>query len=213
MIPAESVWGQILFQISAHRSFIYGFTVKALDSTGSLIPGLVLEYESLDPEIAVVNPTYGTVKTQQPGEVRVVARTTAYGVSRADTMLFTVTLPVVHGVAIKPDPDDGPPTVGPKTVRIRPGGYVFWLNQTADSVSVSFDDPASAARIEDICAGIGGAYPAHCDSGNIAPFMSNTVSNFLESTRGRQFTEPGIYTFHIEPLGFTGRVIVGETLQ
>ena len=212
MSTLQSVAGLLLFQVFAHRSFPNGFTVRALDSTGSLIPGLVLEYESLDPDIAAVNPTFGTVKTQQPGEARIVARTTAYGVTRADTMLFTVTLPVVHGVLIQPGPNNGPPTIGPKTVRIIPGGYVFWFNQTADSVSVSFDDPASAASIEDICAAIGGAFPAHCASGSIAPFMSKT-SNFVENTRGRQFTEPGIYTFHIEPLGFTGQVVVGETPQ
>lgn len=209
MIPLESVAGQLLFQVFAHRNFTNGLTVQALDPTGGLIPGLALEYESLDPEVATVQPTSGGVKTQQPGEARIVARTTAYGVTRADTLVFTVTPAVIHGVLIQPGPNNGPPTVGPKGVVIRPGGYVFWYNTTPDSVSVSFDDPASAARIEDICAAIGGPFPAHCGFGNIAPFMSKT-NNFVENTRGRQFTEPGIYTFHIEPLGFTGRVIVSE---
>jgi hypothetical protein len=209
LLPTQSIEGQILFAYS-NRTFQPGLTVKALDATGGLIPGLALEYESLDPEIATVNPTTGSVKTYELGEVRVVVRTTAYGVSKADTMAVTVTLPVIHGVLIQPGADNGAPTVDPKGVVVRPGGYVFWVNRTADSVSVVFDDPASAEQIEDICAGIGGAYPAHCGSGNIPPFMSKTGS-FFEKTRGRQFAEPGTYTFRIEPLGVTGRVIVSET--
>ncbi|HEY9479988.1 MAG TPA: hypothetical protein VIP79_07850, partial [Gemmatimonadaceae bacterium] len=202
--------GQILFSLSG-RSFQSGLTVSALDSTGASITGLALEYESLDPEIAEVSRR-GSVATRQPGEVRAVARTSAYGVTKADTMVFTVTVPVINGVLVEPGPSNGPPRVGATTVRIRPGGYVFWTNQTADSVSVSFDDPASAAQIADICSGIGGAYPVHCGSGNIPPFMS-TTNNFFEDTRGRQFMEPGSYAFRIEPLGVTGLVIVSETLQ
>lgn len=202
--------GQVLF-FFANRSFANGITVVALDSTGASITGLALDYASLDPDIAQVSRT-GTVAALQPGEVRVVARTTAYGVTKADTMVFTVTLPIINGVLVAPGPSNGPPSVSATTVRIRPGGYVFWYNSTADSVSVSFDDPASAGQIADICSGIGAAYPVHCDSGNIRPFMS-TTNDFFEDTRGRQFMEPGSYTYRIEPLGITGRVIVSETLQ
>ena len=204
--------GQILFAIAANRVLTNGIPpVSALDSTGASITGLALEYASLDPDIAQVSRS-GAVAALQPGEVRVVARTTAYGVTKADTMVFTVTMPIINGVLVAPGPSNGPPSVSATTVRIRPGGYVFWTNQTADSVSVSFDDPAGAGQIADICSGIGGAYPVHCDSGNIPPFMS-TANDFFEDTRGRQFMEPGSYTYRIEPLGVTGQVIVSETLQ
>lgn len=211
MAPLQSVLGQLLFLLSSGRSFQPGFQVKALDPEGSPIPGLVMEYESLDPEIASVNPIFGNVTVLQPGDVRVVVRTTAYGVSKADTTVFTATLPLINSVMIEPGPNDGPPTVKPTTLMVRPGGYVFWSNLTLDSVSVTFDDPASATVIDDLCTGLGAVYPAHCDAGNIAPFMSD-ANSFYDNTRGRRFMELGRYTFHIEPLGVAGQVIVSETL-
>jgi plastocyanin len=211
MVPLQSVLGQVLFLFASGRSFQPAFDLKTLDSEGNQIPGLVVEYESLDPDIATLHPVYGNVTLLQPGEARVVARTTAYGVTIADTTVFTVTLPVINAVSIQPGAEDGPPTVQPKTLTVRPGGYVFWSNLSSDSVSVTFDDPASAGAIEDICSAFGATYPAHCDSGNIAPFMSD-ANSFFENTRGRHFTEPGTYTFHIEPLGVTGKVVVTETL-
>ena len=211
MVPLQSVLGQVLFALSSGRSFQPAFDLKTLDSEGNPIPGLAVEYESLDPDIATLEPVYGNVTLLQPGEVRVVARTTAYGATIADTTVFTVTLPVINAVIIQPGAEDGPPTVQPKSLTVRPGGYVFWSNFTSDSVSVTFDDPASAGPIEDICSALGPIYPAHCDSGNIAPFMSD-ASSFFENTRGRHFTEPGTYTFHIEPLGVSGKVVVTETL-
>lgn len=211
MVPVQSIPGLVLFLLSSGRSFQPEYTVKALDPVGNPIPGLVMAYESLDPDIADIHPVFGHATLLQPGEARVVVRTTAYGVSKADTTVFTVTLPLINAVIIEPGPEDGPPTVSPKTLMVRPGGYVFWKNLTSDSVSVTFDDPASAAQIEEICTGLGGTYPAHCDSGNISPFMTD-ASSFYDNTRGRRFMEPGRYTFHIEPLGVTGQVIVTETL-
>ena len=211
MVPLQSVLGQILFALSSGRSFQPAFDLKTLDSEGNPIPGLAVEYESLDPDIVTLEPTFGSITLLQPGDARVVVRTTAYGVSIADTTVFTVTLPLINAVAIQPGAQDSPPTVQPKTLTVRPGGYVFWSNTTADSVSVTFDDPENAHGIEEICSALGATFPAHCDSGNIAPFMSDEGS-FFQNTRGRQFTEPGTYTFHIEPLGVTGKVVVTETL-
>ena len=211
MVPLQSVLGQILFALSSGRSFQPAFDLKTLDSEGNPIPGLAVDYESLDPDIVTLHPTFGTITLLQPGDARVVVRTTAYGVSIADTTVFTVTLPMINAVAIQPGAQDSPPTVQPKTLTVRPGGYVFWSNTTADSVSVTFDDPENAHGIEEICSALGATFPAHCDSGNIAPFMSDEGS-FFQNTRGRHFTEPGTYTFHIEPLGVTGKVVVTETL-
>ncbi len=212
MVPIPgSTYGQLFFLFASGRSFQPAITVKALDPDGNPIPGLSIEYESLDPEVVHVDPVRGKIGLLQPGEARLVARTTAYGVTRADTTLFTVTLPLINGVLIQPGPNGGPPTVTSKSMVIRPGGYVFWTNQTPDSLRVTFDNPASAERIEELCTALGDAYPAHCESGNIRPFMSDANSPF-DNTRGRQFKEPGSYTFHIEPLGITGRVVVTETL-
>ena len=210
MIPISGTLGRALFQASGVR-FIPTLAPRMLDANGAPIPGLVLRYQSLNPDVASINPRLGSISLLQPAEVAMVVRTTAYGITKADTARFTVTLPIVHGVIISPGPDGAPPTVAPGTVTIRPGGYVFWSNLSADSVSVTFDDPASAGQIAEICAAQGAARPAHCGSGNIPSFMSKTNS-FLEHTRGRQFVGPGSYPFRIEPLGVTGRVIVADAL-
>lgn len=209
--PVSSLWGQYLFVIASGRSFQPAFNLKALDPDGNPVPGLTIEYESLDPDVVSINPVSGSLSLAQPGEARLIARTTAYGVTRADTALFTVTLPLINGIMVQPGLNGGVPTVTSTTVLIRPGGYVFWSNLTSDSVRVTFDDPAGAARVEEICTAFGDRYPAHCDSGSIAPFMSNRNS-FYDHTRGRRFMESGRYTFHVEPLGITGQVIVTETL-
>jgi hypothetical protein len=211
MTSLESVFGQLLFYLASGRSFQPAFNLKALDPDGNPVPGLAIEYESLDPDVARIDPVMGNIGLIQPGEARVVARTTAYGVTMADTTLFTVTLPMIEGIWILRGPEGQPPTVTSKKVLIRPGGYVFWTNNTPDSVRVTFDDPASAERIEEICTAFGGTYPAQCESGNMAPFTGGE-SSFQDNTRGRQFKEPGSYTFHIEPLGITGQVVVTETL-
>lgn len=212
MVAAQSTVGQLLFLLANGRSFQPTFTVRALDAESNSISDLLMEYEALEPEIADIHPTTGHVTLLRPGNARIVVRTTAYGVSKEDTAEFTVTLPVINGIMIQPGVgEDAPPTVSSQSLMVRPGGYVFWTNLTSDSVSVTFDDPASAAKIDELCTALGPAYPAHCDSGNIPPFMSDHNS-FYDHTRGRRFMEPGTYTFHIEPLGVTGQVIVTETL-
>jgi hypothetical protein len=212
MFSRGSTLGWPLLLIASRGAFIFlpAVRVTALDAAGNPIPGLAIEYESLDPDIAYIDPASGVVNLIQPGEARVVARTTAYGVTAADTTLFTVTLPAVNGVGISPGLDGGPPTVTSRTVVVRPGGYVFWANQTPDSVRVTFDDPASAERIEELCTAFGGPYPAYCESGDISQFSGQDFSVF-STTRGRRFTRPGRYAYHIEPLGITGEVVVTET--
>src|SRR5690606_21499055 len=57
-------------------------TPRALDPIGTPIPGLVIEYASLDPTILRVNRFTGALTTAgAPGQVQLTARTTAYGVT------------------------------------------------------------------------------------------------------------------------------------
>ena len=210
MISLQSIFGQILFTMATGQSFQPAYSVRALDASGNAIPDLRIEYESLDPDTALVHPVFGHITLSQPGTARIVARTTAYGVSRADTTVFTVTLPVINGVLIQPGRRGAPATAQPSTLTVRPGGYVTWPNLTQDSVSITFDDPTGATAIEEYCTAFGGE---HCEGGDISNYMS--VSPFAlvdRSTRGRQFLEPGTFTWRIEPLGITGRVIVTETV-
>jgi len=85
---------------------------RALDDAGNPIPGLVVEYTSLGPAIVqfVPNGLYdiedvpawaqGTLDARRPGQVRLVARTTAYGVTKADTVTYTTTQPITHTIVV-----------------------------------------------------------------------------------------------------------------
>ena len=209
MFPSQAFWGFIIINNYAPEignDLFPRLSLRALDANGEPISGLAIEYESLDPDIVVVEPTNGSVSLpHQPGEARVVARTMAYGISKADTARFTATLPRLHGVVIRPGSNNGPPIVAPKMVTIRPGGYVVWTNLTTDSVSVTFDEPAGATAIAQLCA----ALAVFCKGGDIPRFMG---TDYMDHSRLRQFVEPGSYTFHIEPLGVTGRVVVADAL-
>ena len=212
MFPREGFWGAaVLFRYAPGIALdlLPRLSLRALDANGNPISGLAIEYESLDPDIVAVDPTRGQISLPaQPGEARIVARTMAYGISKADTARFTVTLPRLHGVVIQPGRNNGPPIVALKMVMIRPGGYVVWSNLTTDSVSVTFDEPAGATAIAQLCA----ALAVLCKGGDIPRFMGATSNDYTNHSRLRQFVEPGSYTFHIEPLGVTGRVVVADAL-
>lgn len=208
MTTLEGFYGELLFLFSTGRSFLPTYTLRALDASGNEIYGLAFEYESLDPDTATIDPVNGGVTLIRPGQARIVARTTAYGVSRADTATFTVALPILNGAFIQPTVD-GSPALQPASLTVRAGGYVTWPNLTTDSVRIVFDDPAAASAIEEFCTAFGGAF---CESGDIANYMSEDPNAFFDRTRGRQFPEAGTYGYTVEPYGLTGRVVVTEAL-
>ena len=209
MTALQGFYGEILFLFSTGRSFAPAYTLNALDASGSPISGLAIEYEALDPDTATINPVYGVVTLVQPGQARIVARTTAYGVSLADTATFTVALPIINGAFIGSPFTGGPTALQPTSLTVRAGGYVTWPNLTSDSVSIVFDDPSAASAIEEFCTAFAGAF---CESGDIANYMSEDPNAFFDRTRGRQFREPGTYEYRVEPLGLTGRVVVTDAL-
>jgi len=212
MTPEQGATGAALIFFATQQWPFPRLTPRILDAQGNPMPWVPVEYESLDPDIVLVYPRDPALyPPQQPGTARIVMRATVYGVTMADTAHFTVTAPYIHGVIVRPSASGGPPDVAPKTPTIRAGGYVFFTNETADSVRVTFDDPASAGPTDVVCSAFGGGF---CGAGNIPNFMSTDTVTFgpsgnpLENTRGRQFTTPGTYAFHIEPLGVTGHIIV-----
>lgn len=179
---------------------------RALDRAGNLIRGLAIEYESLDPEVVPVERHTGEITIlSRPGQARVVARTTAYGISKADTVLFTVTFPIIQDVEIEAVPD-GPPAFTPSEVKIRPNGMVFWTSLSGGPVDVIFDAPANVAEITSLCIALGGAF---CGAGNISVFDGSS-GDALDQSRGRLFPVPGVYSYRSTLTGATGRVVVTD---
>lgn len=215
-IPLNASQGNILLR-QAGLIFRASLTTRTVDASGDPVTGLAIEYEALDPEMVRVHPTFGLQSVFRPGEAVIVARTRAYGVTRADTAHFTITTPAVNGILVQAGADGAPPVAEPLVVTVRPGGYVFWRNwirPTATPLSVTFDDPTNVEPIAELCAAHGADYPDFCSSGDIAPFATTTGNFFaaLETNRGRHFPVPGVYPFRIEPLGLAGRVIVSDVL-
>ena len=226
--PADAVLGMwTLTAAIANQQFVRGSgtnfqaypPLRALDVNDSTVTGLVIEYESLNPDVLTVHPRFGLRDRLQPGEAAIVVRTTAYGVTKVDTTHFTVTNPVITGVLLQEGAEGEPPVIRPRTILVRPGGFVFFTNLLMDSIRVTFDDPDAAGQIVELCTGIGETYPAMCDSGNIPNFRLddppsvNEIADFFDVARGRQFSTPGEYGYRIEPLGVTGTIIVSDVVQ
>lgn len=210
--PEEAVWGVWpleavvggVFLTMAGMNVRPGLVLRALNENGSPVSGLQVQYESLDPDIILVDGRGNVRNVDAPGTARLVARTYAYGAAYADTAVITVTPPQVHGIQLSAR-SDGTLVLEPTEVVIRPNGYVFWSNLTEKELDIVFDDPTNVADIPEVCATSG---EAMCGGGNIAPFDGS--GGLLNSARGRRFPVPGVYPFHSKLTGFTGKVIVTD---
>jgi len=194
----------------------FRLTPRAVDADSNSISGLAIEYASLDLAIGVADKYDGLVTLLRPGHVRFVARTTAYGITKADTAVFTVTLPIASDVWTE-QRLGGPTIFVPNEVRIASYGMVFWRSYLSDTADVTFDDPTNVieppaviCEFMDFLASYFGPGPA-CGAGNI--LLPNVAPPILvdESERTlqvRQFPVPGVYTYRSIRTGATGRVIV-----
>ena len=212
--PAEPIWailptaGAVLggfALLAAGINVSNTLTLRVLNENDAPVSGLQVRYESLDPDIVGVHPRTAAVTPVGVGEARVVARTFAYGVTLADTVTYTVLLPRVHGVPIVLD-QNGTPTITNPSVIVRPGGYVFWQNQTPEPIGVEFEDPSAASEIPEVCTTYG---EPMCGGGNIAAFSTTPpVPGLpLQGVRGRQFHTPGTYRYTVTG-GLQGEVVV-----
>jgi hypothetical protein len=192
--------------------------VRALDVHGATISGLQIAFASLDTAVATIDRGSGEVTLVHPGQVRLVAQTYAYGIAKVDTVRMTVTWPTGMDVEIHPGTGGVPAfqtlaQAGVSEMHIAPGGIVMWSNYSGDAVDLTFDDPANvAAPTTALCMflvdNIGpGAY---CGSGNVAvPANANPAddSSVLFTLRLRQFSVPGVYSYHTVN-GASSRIVV-----
>ncbi len=221
----------------AYHSTVMEFSVTAhaTDKMGTAITGLPIDYTSLDPTIikfASVLPSLATPVS--PGQTRLVARTMAYGIAKADTIMFTITMPVAMSVYAGVGPT-GAPAFVTEEVRIAPKGFVGWYNLGDDSVDVVFDDPAAAVAPPDhVCTAVfhffadqfspffGQSAHQPCAAGNVMipprppnPFRNDpNLGPFFEPGRApftsqfRQFPNVGVYPYRSMRTGAMGRVVV-----
>ncbi len=192
---------------------------RAQDQNGVMIPAseLLVEYRSLDPTIAEVDRRSGAVKLRRLGQARMVARTMVYGITKADTLLITVTWPAFATIPIFVI--DSGPAFRPTEIKIRPNGIVFWASTVDETVDVTFDDPAQvvtpSAALCDHPFMMAIGVVSLCGAGNTTvppyvhdPFNPEPLLLLLATARARQFPVPGVYSYRSTQTGASGRIIV-----
>jgi len=173
-------------------------SAEMLDVAGNMIPGLAVAFRSSDPTIAAVDPQSGTLTGMRPGRVMISASATAYGVSKVDTVLFTITMPIINDIVLTQTDST---TVGfvASRVTIRQGGTILFVDFTPQRVDMVFDDSTHVAQDSLIC---------KCGAGNIPPFGADTTNFFADITT-RSFPIAGTYTFHSTLVpGLSGKITV-----
>ena len=187
---------------------------RVADEAQVPITGLAVAYTSSDPLKATVNRNTGVVSGGiQPGHLQFYASAMAYGVRVADTVDFTITMPLGWQVSFKQSPlRDGGLVFVPHESVIAPGGAIEFFNSSLTPVDVTFDDPTLVVERNPT----GVRCPFGVDSGgvgNILPFGGQDVRiNFPGNCKSRRFPTPGVYPFRSTLNGATGRIIVTDAL-
>ncbi len=191
-------------------------TVRATDGNGAEISmdSLAVAYASTDTMVAMIDPVTGVITPQRVGRVTFIATATAYGVTKADTVPFTIGLPLSVSFMIETRVDahgDTVPVFPSAPAVIGVGGDVIWHNTTSLPVDVTFDDPTNVGQDDTLCTSFLGALApeAFCGVGNIAAWTVDTLpTGGTIITRVRQFLVPGTYHYRSTRYGTTGTIIV-----
>jgi hypothetical protein len=187
------------------------------DTAGNPIPMLLAMCESTDEAViqTFCNPFVTIIAPLRPGRAKLIATATAFGVTKADTVDYTVTMPPYAVVWLKRVPGTLGTTkiaLDAAEVTIRKGGNVVWGNLTGAPADIVFDDPSAAAEHGAIsCANAGVVDEG--GSGDIAAFgvqQESTTALSADNCRSRSFAAPGTYTYHSPLTGVTGKVIVTD---
>jgi plastocyanin len=169
------------------QSFIF---INALDENSLPLSGLAISVRSLDPDIVQVY-NFGLVALQAGtiGQARIVASTTSYGVTKADTVLYSVQFATNSFVYLFEQMPGQGVVASPSVVALGVGGSINWSNSSSGTLAITFDNNKENVQGGDIAA--------------IPPFSGSS----------RTFTAAGTYNYHITPGGATGQVIVHEQPQ
>lgn len=187
---------------------------RATDVDGNPITGLAVYYASSDPTTATIDSTTGLITPVRMGRVTFYASTTAYGVTKADSLPFRIGLPLNGGPQITRQWDSAGNAryvFDTPVWTLGVGAIVGWLNRTGIPTDITFDDPTHIVQVDLLCA----AFAFFCGEGNIEPFGPPPGDpNFWVYSRFRYFPTPGTYTYRSTTFNVTGKiVIVDESAQ
>ncbi len=178
-----------------------------IDAAGDTIQNLATYYSTADSSVATIDRT-GVLSPVRPGHVTVYATATAYGITKADTLPYTIGYSLFAVIQIAAEPNAAGKIVGiftPSTVSLGPGATVVFQNQSAPSTDVTFDDPTHVMQDDAACA----QHVWWCGSGNIAAFANDpSDTSDTKQLRIRSIPAPGTYKFHSTISGASGSVVV-----
>lgn len=187
-------------------------TAITKNTAGTTISGLAVYYASLDPTVATIDRSSGLITPHRVGRVTLIAAATAYGVTKVDTVPFTIThaSQVPTQIALQPGAN-GQATWGftVSRITITKGGVVLFINlpATNPTIDVMFDDPTNVAAASQFC--VPPAITHGCGTGNIEAFGGNpAAAGPANNNRARSFPVPGTYQFYSTILGTGGTITV-----
>lgn len=191
-------------------------TARATDAAGHAIPKFAASFTSTDPTVATINRSTGAITAVRPGQVTILATTTVYGITKSDTLSYTILPPALGAVVIKRRATSlgmTAVTFGPSEITIAPGAMMIWLNSSGEPVDVTFDDPTNVVAGTVGCGagdpGEAGDAPAFGVPLDPDPEAPPSAAN----CRTRSFPVAGVYPYHSTATGATGRVVVTESIS
>jgi hypothetical protein len=197
--PDSAIWGANALE---NLTFVGSRFVVAHDDAGNPLSGFSIYFHSSDTTIATIDRSTGELNGKRPGQVTIIASTLAFGLARADTIPFTITLPAFMAISIAPPPGTTETniTTSPSVASIAAGGTILFIDFNRYQISVTFPDPSVIAEDQLVC---------FCGSGNIDLWGADTV-DINNDFRARSFPVAGtyVYTVHGGPNALTGTIEV-----
>lgn len=179
----------------------------AYDAAGDSIPNISAYFATSDSTIATI-VAGGDLQPVRPGKVTVYGTATVYGVTKSDSVVYTIGYPLLVQISILPLVNAAGKIVGvfePSHQQVGPGAVVYFSNANAPATDVTFDNPANVDRYDNPACNF---EPQACGSGNIPAFAGHADSITGPTVRVRQFPVPGTYNFHSTISGATGSIQV-----
>lgn len=228
-IPPDSA--KIAAQTGWTRAY-YRLPLRALDTLGAPIADVLVAFRSSDRRIAAIDST-GLVEGLLPGWVNLSAATTAFGITKADTLRFRIGLPILSGFNLQVRRDGTPGSVlQERELTVGLGAVIYWQAVNGDArtdADITFTDPThvvafptapvyvhpASRDLVDLCEFFAARGPGYTDCTGSGSFVLHPalVPNATPPIRvlgfgARAFPVAGTYTFHSTLQGFEGRIVV-----
>jgi len=186
-------------------------TARAYAADSTPIPDISTYFSISDPTTATIDRSAGVILPTHPGPVTIYASTRTYGVSKVDTLLYTIGHPLLMNISITPKVGSNGQTIpvfAPDSVVLGPGARLLFANSLAPATDVTFDDPTNVGPDPFYC--IFG--PPLCGSGNIEPWTydPNGPLGTFSALRVRNIVVPGTYRYHSALFGTTGVIVIAD---